>query len=206
MSERWARTFLSAYRLAGARRLSADRAPMSPGAPPGARKTAAAAASATASPAGARPTGPLIWIHAASVGETIAVVPLIESILDYGINVVLTTGTVTSAQGRRRAARRPHHPPICAARPQAGGQPFPRPLAAGSRHHRRIGDLADDHPRARRAPGAAGAGQRPPVRPLLRLLEEARLHRRGAVREPRPCGCADRMSTASASRRSARGR
>ena len=71
---------------------------MSPGAPPRARKTAAAAASATASPAGARPDGPLIWVHAASVGETIAVVPLIERILDYGINVVLTTGTVTSAQ------------------------------------------------------------------------------------------------------------
>ncbi len=34
----------------------------------------------------------------ASVGETIAIVPLIESILDLGVNVVLTTGTVTSAQ------------------------------------------------------------------------------------------------------------
>ncbi|RUZ52050.1 3-deoxy-D-manno-octulosonic acid transferase, partial [Mesorhizobium sp. M7A.F.Ca.US.003.02.2.1] len=40
----------------------------------------------------------VIWIHAASVGETIAVVPLVESILDYGVNIVLTTGTVTSAQ------------------------------------------------------------------------------------------------------------
>ena len=40
----------------------------------------------------------MIWVHAASVGETIAVVPLVESILGYGVNVVLTTGTVTSAQ------------------------------------------------------------------------------------------------------------
>ena len=40
----------------------------------------------------------MIVAHAASVGETIAIVPLIESILDLGVNVVLTTGTVTSAQ------------------------------------------------------------------------------------------------------------
>ncbi|MET3659948.1 lipid IV(A) 3-deoxy-D-manno-octulosonic acid transferase [Aquamicrobium ahrensii] len=45
-----------------------------------------------------RPEGPLIWVHAASVGETIAVVPLVQTILGYGVNVVLTTGTVTSAK------------------------------------------------------------------------------------------------------------
>src|SRR5690606_1783766 len=45
-----------------------------------------------------RPDGPLIWMHAASVGETIAVIPLIEQISGFGINIVLTTGTVTSAQ------------------------------------------------------------------------------------------------------------
>jgi len=45
-----------------------------------------------------RPDGPLIWVHAASIGEMIAVVPLVESILDYGVNIVLTTGTVTSAK------------------------------------------------------------------------------------------------------------
>jgi 3-deoxy-D-manno-octulosonic-acid transferase len=36
-------------------------------------------------------------MHAASVGETNAVIPLIEHILSLGINIVLTTGTVTSA-------------------------------------------------------------------------------------------------------------
>jgi 3-deoxy-D-manno-octulosonic-acid transferase len=56
-----------------------------------------------------RPPGPLVWMHAASVGETNAVVPLIERILESEINLVLTTGTVTSA------SRRSHHPPVCAA-------------------------------------------------------------------------------------------
>jgi 3-deoxy-D-manno-octulosonic-acid transferase len=37
-------------------------------------------------------------MHAASVGETIAIVPLVENILGYGVNIVLTTGTVTSAK------------------------------------------------------------------------------------------------------------
>ena len=45
-----------------------------------------------------RPEGPLIWVHAASIGEMIAVVSLVESILDHGVNIVLTTGTVTSAK------------------------------------------------------------------------------------------------------------
>ena len=44
-----------------------------------------------------RPEGPVIWAHAASVGETNAVVPLIEEVQKRGISVVLTTGTVTSA-------------------------------------------------------------------------------------------------------------
>lgn len=46
----------------------------------------------------ARPEGPLVWLHAASVGETMALVPLIERILYSQISVVLTTGTVASAQ------------------------------------------------------------------------------------------------------------
>ncbi len=44
-----------------------------------------------------RPEGPVVWVHAASVGETTAVIPLMEEVHRRGISVVLTTGTVTSA-------------------------------------------------------------------------------------------------------------
>ena len=45
----------------------------------------------------ARPEGPMVWFHAASVGETAAVIPLIREVRRRSVNVVLTTGTVTSA-------------------------------------------------------------------------------------------------------------
>lgn len=44
-----------------------------------------------------RPDGPLVWFHAASVGETGAVIPLIKEVRRRSVHVVLTTGTVTSA-------------------------------------------------------------------------------------------------------------
>lgn len=44
-----------------------------------------------------RPRGPLVWIHAASVGETISVLSLIARLTADGRHVLLTTGTVTSA-------------------------------------------------------------------------------------------------------------
>ncbi len=44
-----------------------------------------------------RPAGRLVWVHAASVGETNAVLPLIRRLVEAGLAVVFTSVTVTSA-------------------------------------------------------------------------------------------------------------
>ncbi len=48
-------------------------------------------------PSAPRPPGPLVWVHAASVCEFVAVLPLVERIRARGFTVLMTTGTVTSA-------------------------------------------------------------------------------------------------------------
>lgn len=48
----------------------------------------------------ARPEGPLVWVHAASVGEVRALLPVMEALVAQSprLHVLLTTGTVTSAR------------------------------------------------------------------------------------------------------------
>jgi len=52
-----------------------------------------------------RPKGPLVWLHGASVGEMLAVLPLMDRLRERGFKVLLTSGTVTSA--RLAASRLP---------------------------------------------------------------------------------------------------
>ncbi|MGC8476276.1 MAG: 3-deoxy-D-manno-octulosonic acid transferase [Acetobacteraceae bacterium] len=49
---------------------------------------------------GEGPVGRILWLHAASVGEAVSVLPVLAELLrqDGGVGVVLTTGTVTSAR------------------------------------------------------------------------------------------------------------
>lgn len=46
----------------------------------------------------ARPAGQIVWVHGASVGEVLAVAALIERLRGLGFRVLLTSGTVTSAE------------------------------------------------------------------------------------------------------------
>lgn len=109
MSERWARAVLSTYRRMGAAAYPfvggyvAWRA--SRGMEDRARYRERYGRTSIA-----RPGGPLIWVHAVDEREMVAVSALIGRILALGIDIVLTTGTMSAARiARERLSGRVIH-------------------------------------------------------------------------------------------------
>ena len=97
MNSRIARFALSGYRIAGMAAYPFARPYLSYRAAKG-KEDKRRRMERFGHPSANRPRGPLIWFHAASVGETLALVPLIREIRKRDIHVLLTTGTVTSAE------------------------------------------------------------------------------------------------------------
>lgn len=61
------------------------------------RETSDRAAERYGRPSLARPQGPIAWLHGASVGESLSLLPLIEKLAARGFKVLLSTGTTSAA-------------------------------------------------------------------------------------------------------------
>ena len=163
-----------------------------------------------------RPPGRLVWLHAASVGETMSILPVLPELAagTPTLTILLTTGTVTSATllaqrldpalaGRVLHRFAPLDVPGWAARfldhwrPDVAGfvesELWPNLLAAC--RGRADPDDADQRPAVRPQPGAVAAGAGAGAAGAGRVRPGA-----AAQRRPTPNGCARLAAAAWASR------
>ena len=109
MSERWARRILSTYRWTGAAAYPFVGGYVAWRATRG-KEDKGRHRERYGRTDVARPDGPLIWVHAVNDRETVTITALVARILALGINIVLTTGTVSSARiARERLGERVIH-------------------------------------------------------------------------------------------------
>ncbi len=97
MSETWARAALKTYRIAGTLLHPFSGVLLRYRARSG-KEDPARRGERLGYASQQRPKGPLVWFHAASVGEFMAILPLMQRLEGLGIKILLTTGTVTSAR------------------------------------------------------------------------------------------------------------
>ena len=129
-----------------------------------------------------RPDGRLVWMHGASVGESLSLLPLVDRLREAlpVVRVLITSGTVTSAELlRERLPAGVQHQFVPVDRPGAVRR-FRPALAAGPVGLGGIGALAQSHSRNRRRRHPHAPAQRALVQALRRALAA------GAEIEPAP--------------------